>query len=96
MLDAKRADDDVGSFADRDAEFSQLSIVPRGARSQIGVQERRKGIARRRNRPAAEAENVVDICVVTLYTFVATNDNKDNIPYDAILPCRPNIPRCAA
>src|SRR5260370_42048581 len=31
MLDAEGADDDVGRLADRDAQFSELAIVPGGA-----------------------------------------------------------------
>ena len=32
MFDAKGADDNVGCFPDRDAQFSQLAIVPGGTR----------------------------------------------------------------
>lgn len=40
VLDAVRADDDVGCLADRDAEFPQLAIVTGGAGGQIGIQKR--------------------------------------------------------
>jgi len=44
MLDAECADDDVGRLADRDAQFSQLAIVPGGARGKIGIQKRHESI----------------------------------------------------
>jgi hypothetical protein len=39
MLDAKGADDDVGCFPDRDAQFSQPAMVPGGASGQMGIQK---------------------------------------------------------
>ena len=39
-LDAKRADDDVVRLADRYSHISETTIVPRGARREIGVEER--------------------------------------------------------
>ena len=44
MLDAECADDEVGRLADRDAQLSQLAIVPGGARGEIGIQKRHKSI----------------------------------------------------
>jgi len=43
IFDAERADGNVGGFADRDADLPQLTIIPRGARDQVGVQERYDG-----------------------------------------------------
>ena len=44
MFDTERANNNVGGLSDRDAEVSQFAIVPGSTRSQIGVQERHKGI----------------------------------------------------
>ncbi len=44
MLDAERADDDVGCLADRDASLSQLAIIAGGARGKIGIQKRHESI----------------------------------------------------
>ena len=40
MFDAKRANDDVRSLADRDAEVPQLAIIPGGSWGEIGVEKR--------------------------------------------------------
>ena len=40
MFDAKRANDDVRSLADRDAEAPQLAIIPGGSWGEIGVEKR--------------------------------------------------------
>ena len=45
MLDAEGADDDVGRLANRDAQISQLAIVPGGARGKGGIQERHESIS---------------------------------------------------
>ena len=39
MFDAEGADDDVGRLADRDAQFSQLAIIPGSARREISIQK---------------------------------------------------------
>ena len=39
-LDAKRRDDDVRGLANRDAEVSQLAIIPGGSWGEIGVEKR--------------------------------------------------------
>jgi len=44
MLDAEGADDDVGRLRDRDAQAPQRTIIPSGARSEIGVQKRHERI----------------------------------------------------
>src|SRR5579863_8478818 len=43
-LDTEGANDDVGRFADRDAQVSQPAIVPGGARGKIGIQKRHESI----------------------------------------------------
>lgn len=40
MFDAKGADDNVGCFPDRDAQFSQLAVISGDTRGQIGIQKR--------------------------------------------------------
>ncbi len=44
MLDAEGTDDDVGCFSDRDAKFSQLSVIPGSTRGQTGIQKRHESI----------------------------------------------------
>jgi hypothetical protein len=44
MLDAKGADNDIGRLADRDAQRSQLAIIPSDARRKIAIEKRYKRI----------------------------------------------------
>ena len=39
-FDAKRADDDVGGFADRYTQVPQLGIIPCGARGEVAIEKR--------------------------------------------------------
>jgi hypothetical protein len=40
VLDAERADDEVRSFANRDAQIAQGAVIPGDARREIGAQKR--------------------------------------------------------
>ncbi len=44
VLDTESADNDIGRFADRNAQFSQLVIVPGGAKGKIGAEKRHESI----------------------------------------------------
>src|SRR5260370_41583289 len=45
ILDAEGTNDNVGRLANRDAQISQLAIVPGGARGKGGIQERHESIS---------------------------------------------------
>ena len=45
ILDTEGADDDVRRLADRNAQFSQLAVVPGGMRGKIGIQKRHENIS---------------------------------------------------
>lgn len=77
VLDAERADDDVGRLPDRDAQLSQFSIVPRRARGEIGIQKWHDNVV---------PQSTLDARGMRVITGALKNLKQDQVPDQERLP----------